>query len=61
MGTGQAIKMRNCDADLLIVHDYQEINFMKNNFGIRRDDLMYNDYVLIGPTQILLKSMIPHQ
>tara|TARA_Y100001958_G_C21248279_1_gene580795 strand:- start:148 stop:948 length:801 start_codon:yes stop_codon:yes gene_type:complete len=52
VGTGQAIKnAENCDADLLIVHDYQkEINFMKNNFGIRRDDLMYNDYVLIGPS-----------
>ena len=47
VGTGQAIKnAENCDADLLIVHDYQkEINFMKNNFGIRRDDLMYNDYM----------------
>ena len=30
VGTGQAIKnAENCDADLLIVHDYQKINFMK--------------------------------
>ena len=51
VGTGHAIKNgKNCDADILIVHDYQkEINFMKNNYGIKRNDLMYNDYVLIGP------------
>ena len=52
VGTGQAIKnAKNCDADLLIVHDsIKEINFMNNKFGIKRENLMYNDYVLIGPT-----------
>jgi tungstate transport system substrate-binding protein len=52
VGTGQAIKnAENCDADILIVHDHQkEMNFMKNKYGIKRNDLMYNDYVLIGPS-----------
>ena len=52
VGTGQAIKnAKNCDADLLIVHDFvKENDFMNNKFGIKRDNLMYNDFVLIGPT-----------
>ena len=52
VGTGQAIKnAQNCDADLLIVHDEKkEIDFMNNMFGIKRENLMYNDYILVGPS-----------
>ena len=51
VGTGQAIKnARNCDGDVLIVHSkVDEEQFVNEGFGIVRHDLMYNDFVLIGP------------
>ncbi len=51
VGTGQAIKnAQRCDGDVLIVHSKQdEEKFVSNGFGIHRHDLMYNDFVLIGP------------
>jgi len=51
VGTGQAIKnaMRG-DADLLLVHSKKdEIKFIENGFGIERFDLMYNDFIIVGP------------
>ena len=51
VGTGQAIKnSENCDGDLLLVHHKpSEIDFIKNGFGLYRKEIMFNDYVLIGP------------
>ena len=51
VGTGQAIKnAENCDADLLIVHaKSDEEAFVANGNGIKRHNLMYNDFVIIGP------------
>lgn len=51
VGTGQAImNAKNCDGDILIVHDAKkEKEFLKNNYGIKRHNLMYNDFVVIGP------------
>ena len=53
VGTGQAIKnAMNCDADLLIVHHPpSEQNFINNGFGLFREVIMQNSYVLIGPKQ----------
>ena len=53
VGTGQAIiNAKNCDGDLLIVHDKKrEIKFMKDGYGIKRHKLMYNDYVIMGPSR----------
>ena len=50
-GTGQAIvNAKNCNADILIVHSMNdEIDFVKKGYGIDREDLMYNDFVVIGP------------
>ena len=50
-GTGQALKnAQNCNGDLLITHAYKlESEFVKNGFGISRHNLMYNDFVLVGP------------
>ena len=52
VGTGQAIKnAENCDADLLIVHaKSDEEAFVTNGHGIKRHNLMYNDFVIIGPS-----------
>ena len=51
VGTGQALRLaRNGDADLLLVHDRpSEEAFVAEGFGSARFDLMYNDFVLLGP------------
>lgn len=51
VGTGQAIKnARNGDADVLLVHaKAAEEKFVADGLGVKRFDLMYNDFVLIGP------------
>jgi tungstate transport system substrate-binding protein len=51
VGTGQAlaIGMRG-DADALLVHDRPgEDKFVAEGFGIDRRDVMYNDFVIVGP------------
>ncbi len=52
LGTGQAIDMgRRGDADVLFVHDQvAEEKVVAEGFAIRRFPVMYNDFVLIGPT-----------
>jgi len=51
LGTGQAIDMaRRGDADVLFVHDrLAEEKFVADGFGVQRLEVMYNDFVLIGP------------
>jgi tungstate transport system substrate-binding protein len=51
VGTGQALELgRRGDADVLLVHaPEQEAAFMKEGHGVRRDDVMYNDFVIVGP------------
>ena len=51
VGTGQAIKLaRNGDADVLFVHHKaSEERFVADGFGVERFDVMYNDFVLVGP------------
>jgi tungstate transport system substrate-binding protein len=50
-GTGQALDTaRRGDADVLLVHaKAQEEKFVADGFGVQRFDVMYNDFVLIGP------------
>lgn len=51
VGTGQAIKnAMNCDADVLLVHAKSaEEKFVSDGYGVKRYDLMYNDFVIVGP------------
>jgi tungstate transport system substrate-binding protein len=51
VGTGQAIRIaRNGDADVLFVHHTpSEEAFVADGFGVERYDVMYNDFVLVGP------------
>ena len=51
LGTGQAIDMgRRGDADVLFVHDQAaEDKVVSEGFAVKRMDVMYNDFVLIGP------------
>jgi ABC-type tungstate transport system permease subunit len=50
-GTGQALDMgRRGDADVVFVHDkVAEEKFVADGFGVRRFEVMYNDFVLVGP------------
>jgi tungstate transport system substrate-binding protein len=51
LGTGQALDMaRRGDADVVFVHDkVAEEKFIAEGFGLKRFEVMYNDFVLIGP------------
>lgn len=51
VGTGQAIKnARNCDGDVLLVHARpSEEKFVSDGYGLTRSDVMYNDFVIVGP------------
>jgi tungstate transport system substrate-binding protein len=51
VGTGQAIKnAERGDADVMFVHHQpSEQQFVAQGFGVKRHDVMYNDYVLLGP------------
>lgn len=51
VGTGQAIKnAMNCDGDVLLVHSKDaEEAFVNEGYGLFRRDLMYNDFIIIGP------------
>jgi tungstate transport system substrate-binding protein len=51
VGTGQALRnAKKCDAELVIVHSkIDEEKFVTDGFGSQRHDLMYNDFILVGP------------
>lgn len=51
VGTGQAIhNATRCDGDVLLVHAKpSEEEFVANGFGVERFDLMYNDFIVVGP------------
>ena len=51
LGTGQAIRTaKDGNAEILLVHHTpSEIEFMKQGYGIEREEIMYNDYVIVGP------------
>ena len=52
LGTGQALDVaRRGDADVVFVHDRAaEEKFVAEEFGVRRIDVMHNDFVVVGPT-----------
>jgi tungstate transport system substrate-binding protein len=51
LGTGQALDTgRRGDADVVFVHDKAaEEKFIAEGFGVERRDVMYNDFVMVGP------------
>lgn len=51
VGTGQALDIgRRGDADVVFVHDrVAEEKFVADGYGLKRQPVMYNDFVLIGP------------
>ncbi len=51
VGTGQAIQLgENGDADVILVHARsREDAFVEAGFGVNRQDVMYNDFIIVGP------------
>lgn len=58
-GTGKALKLgENCDVDVLLVHaPNAEYEYMKKGYGLDRREIMYNDFVIIGPASDPAKVM----
>jgi tungstate transport system substrate-binding protein len=52
LGTGQAIDLgRRGDADVLFVHDkVAEEKLVAEGFAVKRFEVMYNDFIVVGPT-----------
>ena len=50
-GTGQAIiNARNGNGDLILVHSLEdEIRFVNEGYGVERHEIMYNDFIIVGP------------
>ena len=53
VGTGQALKLgERGDVDIVLVHSRpDEDRFMAQGFGSVRRDVMYNDFIIVGPTR----------
>jgi tungstate transport system substrate-binding protein len=51
LGTGQALDLaRRGDADVVFVHDkIAEEKFVAEGYGVKRQEVMYNDFILVGP------------
>ena len=51
VGTGKALEIaKNCDADVLLVHaPAAEKKFVEEGHGVDRRQVMYNDFVIVGP------------
>lgn len=51
VGTGQAIRLaKDGNADVLLVHDRKaEEKFVRDGYGIKRLDVMHNDFFIVGP------------
>lgn len=63
VGTGQALKMgEDGEADVLLVHaKASEEEFIKAGHGLERFDVMYNDFILIGPKDdVKVKTAAPN-
>jgi tungstate transport system substrate-binding protein len=50
-GTGKALKLgENGDVDVVFVHDAEaEDEFIRQGFGLKRYQIMYNDFIVVGP------------
>ena len=57
VGTGQALKnAENGDGDVVLVHSKpDEEKFVAEGWGVKRRDVMYNDFVIVGPAADVAK------
>jgi tungstate transport system substrate-binding protein len=52
VGSGEALKLgQSKDADVLLVHSpAAEVKYMADGYGIERKPVMYNDFIIVGPS-----------
>ncbi len=50
-GTGKALQLaRDGNVDVILVHAYEdELKFVTDGYGVNRRDVMYNDFIIVGP------------
>ncbi len=53
VGTGEALKLgENGDVDIVLVHaKASEEKFVQDGFGVERFQVMYNDFIIVGPAE----------
>lgn len=58
VGTGEALKLgQNGDVDVVLVHaKSSEEDFVANGYGVKRYPVMYNDFIVVGPSKPLAVS-----
>lgn len=58
VGTGEALKMgENGDVDIVFVHSKKsEEKFVEDGFGVKRFPVMYNDFIIVGPKDLITPS-----
>ena len=60
VGTGKALAIaKNGDADAILVHSKaDELEFVEQGYGLQRFDVMYNDFIIVGPTAFSKTSSV---
>ena len=56
-GTGRALNhARNGDVDIILVHaKYSELELVESGFGVNRQEIMYNEFIIVGPESDLAR------
>ena len=59
LGTGAALEMGEMgEADILLVHAYDsEVEFVNNGYGEKRHNIMYNDFIIVGPLDLEVDTL----
>lgn len=59
LGTGAALEMGSRgEADILLVHDMdRELQFIEDGYGEKRHNIMYNDFIYVGPEVLIADSL----
>lgn len=59
VGTGAALELgKQGEVEILLVHDYErEVQFVTDDYGVKRANIMYNDFILVGPEKLEVSSL----
>lgn len=59
VGTGRALELgQEGEVEILLVHDYyREVQFVNDGYGTKRANIMYNDFILIGPKELVATNL----
>jgi len=59
VGTGAALELGKLgEADVLLVHAYDlEVEFVNDGYGEKRNNIMYNDFIFVGPNELTTTTL----